>query len=213
MRNEIKGIGIDLIGLPSRRKYWPGQTTGWATRPLCTRYLVVSFGLQAIALSDGNEVRNHALCWALGTLDNGEAEILGWWQDGPTESIGWSAITTDLIARGVKRIRMLADSSGPPGSPSKAVESGFGGGASRTHSISAAQQRRVAVASARMRRVQASLSRAVLRHGAFADAESAAAFVDSELQRLDRGFWSQPEVAARRSSRARVPLQAQAVAA
>jgi hypothetical protein len=182
-----------------------GRMARWATRPLCTRYLVVNFGLQTAAVSDGSECRSLSFCWAMGTLSDGEAEILGWWQNSQPEPIGWSAISTDLTARGVKRIRMLVDSSGALDSPGCIDGPGFGGGPV-THPMSAALQRRVAEASARMRRVQASLSRAVLRHGAFADTESAAALVDSELQRLDRGFWSRPDVAARRSSQAHMPL-------
>lgn len=176
----------------------------WATRPLCTRYLVVSFGAQPATLLVGNGFQPLSFHWALGTLDDGQAEILGWWQANLSEPCEWSAISNDLTDRGVRRIRVLTDFSGALGSPGD-YETEFGGGFG-SHTLSAAQQRRVAATGAQMRRVQAALSRAVLRHGAFADAESAAALVDRELQRLDRAFWSQPDVAARTLSRARMPL-------
>jgi len=212
-RSEIKGVGIDPIGLPSSPEYWQTagvrsrtrQTATWATRPLCTRYLVVVFGLQPTTLSVGNGSQALSFYWALGTLDDGDTEILGWWQAGDSEPFEWSTISNDLTARGVKHVRIFADSSGAldgAGADGTEFDGGFG-----SHSLSGAQQRRVAAAGAQMRHVQAALERAVLRHGAFANAEAAAALVDSQLQRLDRAFWSPPDVAARRAPLARMPLK------
>jgi hypothetical protein len=156
MSNEINGTGIDLIGLPSRRENQQtlvttssartGRMARWANRPLCTRYLVVNFGFQTAALSDGGEFRTLSFFWALGTLNDGEREILGWWQASETDPLRWSAISTDLTARGVQHIRVLADSSGELRSPVGVDGPGFSGSGSDTHSMSAAQQRRVAEA-------------------------------------------------------------------
>ncbi len=213
-RSEINGAGIDIIGLQSRRAHRQTVVTTnsagssrmarWATRPLCNIYLVVNFSLQAVAVSDGSECRSLAFWWALGTLKDGEREILGWWLAGETDPLRWSSISLDLTARGVQQIRALADSSGDLGCPVDVDEPAFSGSGSDIHSMSAAQQRRIAEAGTQKCRVQAALSRAVLKHGAFANPESAATFVDSELQRLDRVFWSQPNVAAQRSSLTRL---------
>jgi hypothetical protein len=196
--------GLEMKGRAMRSG--TGPLWRWATRPLCTRYFLVNFSVQAVAVSDGSEFRNLAFWWALGTLKDGEREILGRWQASETDPLRWSSISLDLTARGVQEIRALADSSGELGCPVDFGGPACSGSGSNTHSMSAAQQRHIAEAGTQTRRVQSALSRAVLKHGAFADPKSAATFVDSELQRLDRVFWSRPDVAAQRSSLTRMTL-------
>jgi len=190
-----------------------GHMAQWASRPLCAEYFFVSFGWQTAALSVGSDVRNLSFCWALGTLDDGQAEILGWWFGSQTGLDEWSTISTDLTARGVKRIRVLAAPTGALINQVRADSPCIHGDASSSHPLSEARKRRIADASAQMCLVRDSLSRAFSRHSALADADSIATLVDRELQHLDHRLWSHPDVAVQRSSRVSDPMLARAVTA
>ncbi len=76
----------------------------WLRRPLCRRYAVIVFNTIS-----GIKVRTEAgssrtICWALGSLVNGDSEILGVWVGEP-QSTTPSAVIDDLRNRGVESLR------------------------------------------------------------------------------------------------------------
>lgn len=51
----------------------------WLRRPLCKRYAVVAFSAGSRLQLTGSAMSRRTICWALGTLINGDREILGAW--------------------------------------------------------------------------------------------------------------------------------------
>jgi hypothetical protein len=166
----------------------------WRSRPLCTNYLAVHLAEQATAAGGPGETAV-TIQWALGVLNDGQCEVLGWWLDPAGNAVDWSTVRADLSARGLERVRVLlasahlcdrdsASGSGDcrpvaiPLGPSESIES-----------LPARLKRHVARASGVARGVEAALSRAIAGQGTFECAEAAGSFVDEELQRMDRRLW------------------------
>ena len=163
----------------------------WTRRPLCVTYDVVAFGVEDAKLSIGRGVSSLSFCWALGALGDGQVEILGWWAVTQGESVNWSTIGAELATRGVEKVHFLVDPAGVQGGVGR-LGCGIGGSAFAPRGPrirTSTRQLRLADAHMRWLRIHRSLSRALLRRGSFDDIKAAAAFVDAELQRLDRRLW------------------------
>jgi hypothetical protein len=167
----------------------------WRSRPLCANYLAVHLTGQSTVVDGLGKVEVVTFRWALGVVNEGQCEILGWWLHPADDALDWSTVGVDLSARGVERVRVLVASArlcnrdstlgsgddrpvASPLRPSASIES-----------LPARLQRHVRRASDAARSVEAALSRAIARHGAFACAKAAGSFVDEELQRMDRRLW------------------------
>jgi hypothetical protein len=189
------------------------QTANWASRPLCARYLTVILAAQEVALETTGKPSAQTVWWALGDLDEGRFEILGYWQQSPLNSLTWSTIAFDLKVRGVERVRLalvsdhrgankwlgefLAGGNAPP-RPEETAE---------VPDLSPRLQRCVARSVATSRRLSKALGHAARRLNSVRPETSVSAFLDRELQRLDRKLWSCPQHASprlQRSGRARL---------
>lgn len=170
---------------------WPD----WRSRPLCANYLAVHLTEQSTAIGGLGKAEVATFQWALGVLNDGQCEILGWWSDPVDDAADWSTVGADLSARGVERVRVLVASarlsnhaSALGSGDGRPVESPLRPSAS-IESLPARLQRHVRRASDAARGVEAALSRAIARHGAFACAKAAGSFVDEELKCMDRRLW------------------------
>lgn len=84
------------------------QSIEWQSRPLCCRYLVVRFEALSIQVPKEGIARDLTTCWALGTLADGQREVLGVWLESLPGVIDSQKVFDDLKARGVERIRFVA---------------------------------------------------------------------------------------------------------
>ncbi|MFG6432876.1 transposase [Pelomonas parva] len=82
------------------------SANSWLSRPLCRRYIAAVFSstdqLRLIANADGPQV----ICWALGSLINGESEVLGAWLSKDGTFSPRSSVFGELKARGAEFIRL-----------------------------------------------------------------------------------------------------------
>jgi transposase-like protein len=79
-------------------------TYRWLRRPLCRRYAVVVFGTFS-KLKLGTEPNaNRTICWAFGTLLNGDSEILGAWHSDTNAAIP-PEVFGQLYHRGIEFVR------------------------------------------------------------------------------------------------------------
>lgn len=80
--------------------------TSWLQRPLCRRYAGAVFSTTTLPLKDSHADRKLSCCWALGTLRNGEQDVLGAWKNSnatggmPPEAFG------ELHTRGAEFIEI-----------------------------------------------------------------------------------------------------------
>jgi hypothetical protein len=180
----------------------------WSSRPLCREYVAVVFGQVAIAQATCRQEGLSAFSWALGTLRDGQAEVLGWWQH--TESIptDWSMIWNELYVRGVERIQMVIGNfdaaSDVPGAGNTTVpqESCALVAGKPAHAMSPQLLCRIDEASTTAKRIQAALARSVQARFRADGNVAAAELIDNALHRIDRRLWS-PVAALRVRSPAR----------
>lgn len=81
---------------------------GWSTRPLCCRYLAVTFDTQFVAVRNCEAVREHELRWAIGVVADGQCEVLGFWWDSIPGSFNWAEVFAELTIRGVESIALVS---------------------------------------------------------------------------------------------------------
>lgn len=79
------------------------QTEYWLGRPLCKRYSVVVFNAASRSPVAGCAVSNRTIWWALGTLINGDREILGAWSSND-EGVIPAEVFGRLYDRGVEYV-------------------------------------------------------------------------------------------------------------
>ncbi|MCE4558016.1 transposase [Roseateles cellulosilyticus] len=76
----------------------------WLHRPLCRRYAAVVFGAISDVRLKTDADKGRTICWAFGSLINGDGEILGAWIS-DTQSGAATEVFGDLRSRGVESIR------------------------------------------------------------------------------------------------------------
>ena len=76
--------------------------------PLCCRYLLAVFEDTHITVGQGEDGCNQVLRWGLGTLSDGQLELLGVWQSASTDETLSARISEDLQLRGVEEVRFVA---------------------------------------------------------------------------------------------------------
>lgn len=76
----------------------------WLRRPLCRRYAVVVFGVLSKLELKTDPAVDRTICWAFGTLLNGDSEILGAWHSDMDAAIP-SEVFGQLYHRGVEFVR------------------------------------------------------------------------------------------------------------
>lgn len=189
----------------------------WQSRPLCCRYLLVSFGAQLMLVRADDAAFNFSATWALGELDDGQREVLGVWPAPIAEAPNWQEVFDDLAVRGVERIRFVVNadektvraaqpsatvlSLGTPSSPSLAPSA----------ALSPRLRRIVKSADDAAQQMQAALTHVVRRHGTFDSPGSALMALEQALQRLEQRLWVRPaisQVAALRQLAVAVPAPA-----
>jgi transposase-like protein len=79
-------------------------TYRWLRRPLCRRYAVVVFGTLSKLKLRTEPNANRTICWAFGTLLNGDSEILGAWHSDMDAAIP-PEVFGQLNHRGVEFVR------------------------------------------------------------------------------------------------------------
>lgn len=84
------------------------EATGWSTRPLCCRYLAVTFETQFVAVRRYEAVREHELRWAIGVVADGQCEVLGFWWDSIPGIFDWAEVFAELTLRGVESIAFVS---------------------------------------------------------------------------------------------------------
>jgi transposase-like protein len=81
------------------------STKTWLERPLCRRYAAAVFSsIRPRLRGDGADSQDR-ICWALGTLIDGEAEILGVWLDVDQALAVSPPVLADVYPRGAEFIR------------------------------------------------------------------------------------------------------------
>lgn len=193
-----------------RTRNWPD----WRSRPLCANYLSVHLTEQSTIAGSPGKAEVLTVQWALGAVNDGQCEVLGWWSHASDSAIDWSTIAADLRARGVERVRVLLASPqiyecnaaeeskvcGPVASPLRPSAS--------IEDLPARMHRHVVRASDIARGVQVALSRALASRRVFACAKAATSFVNEELQRMDRRLWSDSAVVRSRVGQSHKPAPA-----
>lgn len=76
----------------------------WLRRPLCRRYAVVVFGVLSKLELKTDPAVDRTICWAFGTLLNGDSEILGAWHS-DTDAAVPPEVFGQLYHRGVEFVR------------------------------------------------------------------------------------------------------------
>ena len=102
-RDDEEQAGYDPAKDRSRS---PGSE--WNHPPLCRDYLAVIVATLPVAVRRSGVVRDHLVLWALGTLVDGQHELLGAWREPPADELIWQEVFADLACRGVERIRVIA---------------------------------------------------------------------------------------------------------
>lgn len=77
----------------------------WLTKPLCRRYVAAEYSSNPISDLVGDASAPGCIRWALGSLLNGEVEILGVWQDRAATPSATVSMFGELHERGAEFIR------------------------------------------------------------------------------------------------------------
>jgi putative transposase len=77
----------------------------WLERPLCRRYGAAVFSCTGPFTPSVIAGQPQAICWALGSLINGESEVLGAWLDQDATTAAMPSVFGELQARGAEFIR------------------------------------------------------------------------------------------------------------
>jgi transposase-like protein len=81
------------------------STDSWLTRPLCRRYVVAVFSFSTTRLK-AEPASLQPVCWAMGSLINGEVEVLGAWLMHDVGLAPTAAAFGELHARGAEFVRV-----------------------------------------------------------------------------------------------------------
>ena len=179
----------------------------WATRPLCSTYAVLALMAHRLMLRGGDRPHQLALRWALGSLDDGVCEILGYWRQHVGETVTWSHIREDLKFRGVNTVRCeLAQWPYELDQPGVGVvvigrEQSSRPVVENTSDTPVRLQPRITSTIEVASRLHSTLASAVRRHEPFACSAAAEEFAGQELQRLDKQLWASLGARPLRSSR------------
>jgi transposase-like protein len=82
-----------------------GQTAHWLGRPLCRRYVTVVFSTSPTMYLADRGGEPAGISWALGSLMNGELEVLGAWRTPPIAPAAHASVFGELHERGAEFIR------------------------------------------------------------------------------------------------------------
>jgi hypothetical protein len=168
----------------------------WLTLPLCSRYVVVHFNLVWMPRDAEDRAASAPTIWAIGTLIDGQHELLGAWLLPPEGSGVWPDVLGELWERGVEQIDWAIVSGQP------APSAGHEAGSPRvghwldesalippTVVLSPRMNRAIAMAHDRSQRLQAAMRRSARRRGGqFGSPESAFACLVRHWKRMDRQF-------------------------
>ncbi len=169
----------------------------WSERPLCRRYATVFLDRVQVGQLTCPNQDPIAMGWALGTLSDGQAEILGWWKHSESVPVEWLAVGAKLAARGAERIGVVVDDSDVLcgldafGVPKALAQSRLADGGSSASSLPPHMHRQVARARGTAKRIHIALCRAVQRRRKGEGELAAAALLAYALQRIDRRLSAQ----------------------
>jgi len=88
------------------------QAQRWLERPLCRRFATVVFCRNVSRWTGAAPASSQAVWWALGTLNDGEAEVLGAWKEVDEKAALLSEVFGQLHERGVVSIRFCVGNIG-----------------------------------------------------------------------------------------------------
>jgi hypothetical protein len=168
----------------------------WLTLPLCGRYVVVHFNLVWVPQDAADQAAAATTICAIGTLIDGQHELMGAWFLPPEGSGVWPDVLSELWERGVEQIDWAVVSGQP------APSAGDEAGSPRIHYwldestlisptvvLSPRMKRVLAMAHDRSQRLQAAMTRSARRRGGqFGSPESAFACMVQHWKRMERQF-------------------------
>lgn len=179
----------------------------WATRPLCSTYAALALMAQPMMFRSTGRPHQLTLRWALGSLDDGVCEVLGYWRQHVGEPVTYSRVRADLKLRGVNIVRCeLAQAPYELDQPKVGAlvigrRQSFTPVVEITSDAPVRLQLRIKNTIELARRLHSKLAGAVLRHEPFACSAAAEEFAGLELQRLDKQLWACLDARPPRSSR------------
>lgn len=190
-------------------------------RPLCSAYRLVRFEALLAEMQIDDAVRTQTLLWAVGAQDDGQCEAAGVWAM-RSQSVDWQAVFDNLRARGIEQIHFVTNADCVDLKSFLASEH-FNGPVRplvldrRCASSCSSQHRRVlAAADMFSEMLSRHALRAIRRHGRFALAEDAVAFLSASLQGAEQSLvasWPACDVGSKsHSTAARVRARAVGVA-
>lgn len=168
----------------------------WLTLPLCGRYVVVHFNLVWVPQDAADQAVAATTICAIGTLTDGQHELMGAWFHPPEGSGVWPDVLRELWERGVEQIDWAVVSGQPaPSAGDEAVSPRVGHWLdestliSPTVILSPRMKRAMAMSHDRSQRLQAAMRRSARRRGGqFGSPESAFACLLRHWKRMDRQF-------------------------
>ncbi|HEY0956264.1 MAG TPA: transposase [Roseateles sp.] len=166
--------------------YFFWDSTDWFGSTLCCRYTVVQFGKLQLPMRIDGVLTTAEWHWALGLFTDGQFDVLGAWCDeGPAMA---QRIAADLHNRGLERVTALAADDGliaaVRGLGIKVCEHAAAERASSA--ASSRMQQAIRRTDTAAQHLQERMSRAVRKHGPFADEAEAADFIAQAFQRAER---------------------------
>lgn len=168
----------------------------WQGHPLCCGYLLVHFAPQPIRVRVGGAEHSWHVTWALGTLSDGQREVLGTWLHSIGGVSNWQVVFDELAVRGVERIRFVvgADVNMAQGALLGATTLPFDAQRRSANpepfpALSLRLQNIMDSAQMQTRALQRELERLTRRHGAFDSAAASSEFLDRAIERIERRLW------------------------
>lgn len=138
------------------------QRARWLSRPLCRRYAAGFFSHAPVTVTHGGAPEMRLIHWAIGSLQDGESEILGAWFE-------QAVMADDLKARGVEGFGYQLE---------------WGHEEAKQSALAACPS--MSLCGQIADRCQAALDRALARHGYFSDQAAVLDFIASTLMRVER---------------------------
>jgi len=81
---------------------------GWDRMPLCRNYALALFSDLCVNVRHQGAIGRWRFKWAMGTLADGQHDILGLWHGPAAEGTNWQLVADDLNVRGVEKIQLVA---------------------------------------------------------------------------------------------------------
>jgi hypothetical protein len=161
--------------------------------PLCRRYLLVLFQSLRFRVDEEDEgLSDRQLLWALGALADGQQELAGAWMGPESCESAWRDVFDALQKRGVEQIRFVvsANSHGFQSALQRRYPKATVAAAAREASALSAlpcKHRSALLASHKVAdELQRLTSRAVTRHGPFANTGDAVSYIAEALRRAEQ---------------------------